>query len=231
MKKKLEWAVVALFWPAGFLPIFFLPVCASGQASSPSAAIALEQQGKLAEAAQVWRAVIQKDPNDAGAFASLGVILSKQQNYHDVASALFWKSHLYDDAKREFESELSIDPSHPLALAYLGDIEMKRTNPDPALALLRRAVGVKNDIRIAYVDLGAVLTQQKQYKDAVTALRHAVELDPSQPDAHYRLGRTYQAMGNSAESQKEFAKVRELHEKADESLASRMSATPPPLPQ
>jgi len=58
-----------------------------------------------------------------------------------------------------------------------------------------------------------------------------VELDPAQPDAHYRLGRVYQAIGNAAESQKEFAKVRELHEKADEPLASKMSAAPPPLPQ
>jgi hypothetical protein len=38
-------------------------------------------------------------------------------------------------------------------------------------------------------------------------------------------------MGNSADAQKEFAKVRELHEKADEPLATKMSAAPPPLPQ
>jgi len=58
-----------------------------------------------------------------------------------------------------------------------------------------------------------------------------VELDPAQPDAHYRLGRVYQAMGDAAQSQKEFAKVRELHRKADEPLASKMSSAPPPLPQ
>jgi Flp pilus assembly protein TadD len=90
---------------------------------------------------------------------------------------------------------------------------------------------VKDDIRITYLDLGAVLAKQKQYADAATALRRAVELDPAQPNAHFRLGRVYQAMGNEAESRKEFAKVRELHEKADESLASKMSAVPPPLPQ
>jgi Tfp pilus assembly protein PilF len=89
---------------------------------------------------------------------------------------------------------------------------------------------VKNDIRIAYLDLGAILTQQKQYKDAIIALRHAVELDPAQPDAHYRLGRVYQAMGDEVQSQKEFARVRELHQKA-ESLASKMAVAPPPLPQ
>ena len=90
---------------------------------------------------------------------------------------------------------------------------------------------MKNDIRLAYVDLGAVLMQQKQYTEAVAALRRAVELDPAQPDAHYRLGRVYQAMGDSIESQKQFAKVHELHKKTDEAMATKMSPTPPALPQ
>lgn len=47
----------------------------------------------------------------------------------------------------------------------------------------------------------------------MTALQRAVELDPAQPDAHFRLVRLYQAMGNTPPAQKEFAKVRELHEK------------------
>jgi tetratricopeptide (TPR) repeat protein len=92
-------------------------------------------------------------------------------------------------------------------------------------------VAMKNDLRIAYVDLGAVLTRQKQYDEALAALQRAVQLDPAEPDAHYRLGRVYQAMGKAAESQKEFAKVRELHEKKDESLASKIPTAPPPLPQ
>jgi Tfp pilus assembly protein PilF len=65
----------------------------------------------------------------------------------------------------------------------------------------------------------------------VAALRRAVQLDPAQPDAHYRLAHLYQDMGKTAESRREFAQVRELHEKADEPLAPKMSATPPPLHQ
>jgi tetratricopeptide (TPR) repeat protein len=360
---------------------------ARGQASSPAQAIALEQQGKLAEAAQVWRAVTERNPKDAAAFASLGVVLSKEQKYPEAASAykkaialnsklpgvqlnlglaefkqghfeaaippltaasnvepknmqartllglscygakryaeaiehlkiaarsdpgntelhqvlaqsclsakqyscaldefrkileqnpdssaahvltgealdglgktpdaiaefqaaakvapreatihfglgyLYWKSHQYDEAKREFENELSVDSSHAQALAYLGDIEMKRNNPEAALSLLTKATKLKDDIRIAYLDTGTILAQQKRYDEAVAAFQQAVKLDPAQPDAHYRLAHVYHAMGKAEESQNEFAKVRELHEKADEPLASKMAATPPPLPQ
>jgi hypothetical protein len=34
-------------------------------------------------------------------------------------------------------------------------------------------------------------------------------------------------MGNTSASQKEFVTVRELHQKADEDLTSKMSASPP----
>jgi len=38
-------------------------------------------------------------------------------------------------------------------------------------------------------------------------------------------------MGKAAESRKEFARVRELHEKSDEPLVLKISASPPPLDQ
>src|SRR5271165_3517402 len=54
---------------------------------TPADAISLEGQGKLAEAADAWRVVIARNPDDAPAFASLGVVLSKQQRYAEAAVA------------------------------------------------------------------------------------------------------------------------------------------------
>jgi tetratricopeptide (TPR) repeat protein len=102
---------------------------------------------------------------------------------------------------------------------------------DQALPLLEKAVKVRNDVRIAYVDLGAILMQQKHYPEALAALQHAVKLDPAQPDSHFRLGRLYRAMGNAAAAQQEFAKVRELHEKANDDVASKLAAPQPAVAQ
>ena len=128
----------------------------------------------------------------------------------------------------KFESELAIDPNHPQSLAYLGDVEMKRNNPDKALVLLRKSVETRSDLRIAYLDMGAILAEQKHFSEAITARHHAEEMDPAEPDVHFRLGRVYQAMGNKVAAQKEFAKVRELHQKEDD-VASKMPAVPPPV--
>ena len=68
-------------------------------------------------------------------------------------------------------------------------------------------------VRIAALDLGTVRMQQKQYPAAVKEFQHAIRLDPNQTDAHYRLGRVYQAMGDKTAAEKEFAKTRELHQK------------------
>ena len=70
----------------------------------------------------------------------------------------------------------------------------------------------------------------KRNPEALTALQRAVALDPSQPDAHFRLGRLYQAMGQNEKAAQEFAKVQQLHQKADEDVASKMpkpSEAPP----
>jgi tetratricopeptide (TPR) repeat protein len=119
---------------------------------------------------------------------------------------------------------LSVDPGNGQALAYLGDIYLKRSDPEKAILYLRQAVQATPAVRIAHLDLGAALAEQKQYQDAVEPLQRAVQLDPSRPDAHYRLGRVYRALGKTAAAEQEFKKVQELHRKADEDVASKMSS-------
>jgi len=64
-----------------------LPVSVSSQTASPAAAMALEQQGKLSEAVEAWRAVTEHNPRDAGAFAGLGVALARETRYKDAEAA------------------------------------------------------------------------------------------------------------------------------------------------
>jgi len=75
------------------LVILCSSVCVRSQAGSPSDAIALEREGKYAEAARVWREIIKSRPKDAGAFASLGIDLSKEKKYPEAVSAYETASH------------------------------------------------------------------------------------------------------------------------------------------
>ena len=73
---------------SGWLAVLLLGAATLGaQTPSPADAVALEQRGKLPEAEQAWRGIVQQNPRDAGAFASLGLVLSKQGNYAQAATA------------------------------------------------------------------------------------------------------------------------------------------------
>jgi len=162
-------------------------------------------------------------------FQAAEKVAPREPNVHFGIGYLYWKQHKYGEAKSALEEELAIDPANPQALAYLGDIAMKQNEPEKALLLLGKAVQLKSDLRIAYLDMGILLGERKEFSEALTALHRAEKLDPSQPDAPYRMARIYQQMGNSAAADKEFAKVRELHEKDVGDIVHQLSDSPPPL--
>jgi Flp pilus assembly protein TadD len=153
-------------------------------------------------------------------------ISPQEPNLHFVLGHLYWEAERYDDAVPAFQAELAIVPNNAVAIAYLGDIAMKQGDNQKALTLLRKAVALQDNVRLAFMDIGSILVDQEQYKDALAAFRQAVKLDPMETDAHFRLGHVYQVLGNNAAAEKEFAKVRELKQKHDQAIASKLAKKP-----
>src|ERR1043166_2078730 len=73
----------------GVLVIATLLVCPWAAAQKPSAseALALEREGKFAEAAGAWRLVVKEEPRNAAAWASLGLDLARTQDYASAVAA------------------------------------------------------------------------------------------------------------------------------------------------
>ena len=140
-----SWLCVAV----AFLPRILPAVRCSGQSSNPADAIALEQQGKLAEAAETWRAVIQKNPNDAAAYASLGVVLSKEQKYKEAASA--------------YKKALALNPNLPGVQLNLGLAEFKQGNFQAAIAPLRAASAADRSKSSGSYAAGVELLRRKAF--------------------------------------------------------------------
>jgi tetratricopeptide (TPR) repeat protein len=170
---------------------------------------------------------LQKTPEAIAEFQAAAKIAPREPDVHFGLGYLYWKAKQYDEAKKAFEVELALDPTHALALAYLGDIALKNSEVENAGTLLEKSLQHKNDLRIAYFDLGTVRMAQKNYPAALKALKRAVELDPTQPDAHYRLGRVYRALGKTAEAEAEFVATKSLHQKADAAVVLERAVPQP----
>lgn len=173
---------------------------------------ALDAMDKDDEAIEQFKAAAEESP--------------KEPNVHFALGYLYWKQKEYEDAEREFRAELANDPEHSQSCAYLGDTLLRKNNPSAAAPLLKKASQLRNDIRIAYLDLGIIATEQKKYDEALKHLKHAEQIDPAKPDAHYRLARLYQDQGKQSDAVREFAKVSQLHEENADNLLRKIAGSP-----
>lgn len=173
---------------------------ATAAPSSPQAhellAESYEMQGKWDDAEKEYRGIVAQNPKLPGIHFRIGRLLLSKPN--PPASAA-------DDAKREFEQELAIDPSNAGAEYVLGELARQNQSWDDAIAHFTRASKLDPQFGEAYLGLGVSLISLKRYPDAIAPLETAVKIDPRNPDAHYQLATAYTRAGRKEDGQKEFA--------------------------
>ncbi|HLJ75879.1 MAG TPA: tetratricopeptide repeat protein [Acidobacteriaceae bacterium] len=163
--------------------------------------------------------------NDAGALEQFQAAIKANPalpNVHFGYGYLLWKDLKFEESKREFEAELTNAPDHPLALAYLGDTELRLDHADVAAPCLEHAIRILPSIAVAHLDLGIIYDQQGRKDDALRELKAAEKLNPSDPAVHWRLGRFYQSVGQKAEARSELEQTQKLQNATAQSLREQM---------
>ncbi len=127
-------------------------------------AIARHRAGDLGSAAQLYRQLIDNDPNNADAYQLLGV-LAQQMGKPDLALQLL-------------ESALRLQPQHATALANLSVLLRARGDSVEATAKAHAAVAANPNLTEAQAALGGALAAQQDYAGAAHAFRQAVTLAP-----------------------------------------------------
>ncbi len=89
---------------------------------------------------------------------------------------------------------------------------------DRVRQLLLRTVAVDPKFSDGYLQLGIMLAGQKDYGGAIAYYRKALEADPQNSEAHYRLGVAYDRTGEPAQAKAEY----QQHEQIDAANAARM---------
>jgi tetratricopeptide (TPR) repeat protein len=163
--------------------------------------------------------------NDAGAIAEYEAAVKADPKMPDVQFGygyLLWRVMKFGEAEKAFRSELENNPEHPLALAYLGDTEIRLNRSQEAVPYLEHAVRIQPSVAIAHLDLGVIYEGQGNNDDALREFKAAERLSPDDPSIHYRLGRFYQSMGRKVDAKAEFDKTRKMQKAKEQSLREQM---------
>jgi tetratricopeptide (TPR) repeat protein len=163
----------------------------------------LEMQGKWDEAATEYRNILRVEPNIPGIHYRLGrVLLSKPNPTSDLAQ----------EAKRNFEGELKIDPQNAGAEYVLGELARQASEWTDAISHFTRATKLDAGFAEAYLGLGSCLISEKRFAEAVPALETAVKLQPENPLVHYDLATALSRSGHKEDADREFAIHRKMQE-------------------
>ncbi len=167
---------------------------------------ALETQGKWKEALFEYKAALDKDPNLPGVHYRIGrLVLSQPQTGTTT-----------QDAKKEFEQELAIDPSNAGAEYVLGELARQAGDWNASIGHFSQAAKLDANFADAYIGLGRALTSADRPQDAIPPLESAVKLEPESPAAHFFLGTAYRHAGRKEDADRQFALHKEMSDKANQ---------------
>src|SRR5207244_13082936 len=142
-----------------------------------SLAVQQHQAGNLQQAEQLYRQILQMDPNQPDALHLFGLIAG-QVGRNDLAVEYIGRA-------------LRLKPDYAEAHNNLGNALRGQRRLAEAEACFREAVRLRPDFGDAHHSLGAVLKEQGRLEEAEACLREALRLRPDFADAHNNLGAVF----------------------------------------
>jgi tetratricopeptide (TPR) repeat protein len=136
---------------------------------------------------------------------------------HYALGTLYARTGKYDEAAAEFQQELKISPSDPLALWRLGELAL-RTDPLQARSYLERAVEFNPAFPQASLAYGRALARLGEPAKAIDQFHMVARLAPEEHTVHYHLFKAYKQLGRSADAKQELARFQEMARKKTEAV-------------
>jgi tetratricopeptide (TPR) repeat protein len=159
-----------------------------------------EIQGRYGDAVAEYRKAIEKNP------AAVNL-------HFRLARALLMQSHtpeVMDEAVKEFEAELKLNPSDAVAEYEIGQILLAENKAQDAAPRFERALALSPDFAEALLAVARMRADAKRYDEAIQLLERAVRLQPENESAHYNLMLAYRNAGRNEDALREKAVIDKL---------------------
>jgi len=141
--------------------------------------------GRLEEAEQLCRRVLQKEPRHVDALRMLGLIAA-------AAGDL-------DEAEKLLSQAIDVAPDHVGAMFELGRVLKELERPDDAIAIYQQLIKLQPDNHRAHYRLAGALAPAALNEQSAAAYRRCLELAPEHAGAWLGLGHMLKTLGQQQE--------------------------------
>ncbi|MGA7158140.1 MAG: tetratricopeptide repeat protein [Acidobacteriaceae bacterium] len=154
----------------------------------------LQRHGDDTAAIANYRDAIQLNPKLPGIYYEFGLLLYSSTD-----------EKLQAEAATQFQNAIAANPRDEKSELMLGEIAAKNGDMQAAFDADSRAVALQPNDADACTELAKALIYKNEKQKARTLLEHAVEIDPSNYTAHYRLSTLDRQEGRSDDAKRELA--------------------------
>jgi len=159
-------------------------------------ALQYHQSGQLHKAEEVYKRILNINPNHSDSLHLLGIIVH-QTGKSDTAVNLINKAILNN-------------PKNPFCYNSLGNILKKQGNLSEATSCYEKALELKPNYAEAYNNMGNVFINQDRLSEATSCYEKALELKPDYAEAYNNMGTAFKDQGNLSEAISCYEKALEL---------------------
>lgn len=150
------------------------------------ALIKLQSAGHVNAAAQGYRNLIAKEPENVLAYENLAVICLMAGRF--------------DEALPLLQSAHKLNPENPATLLRLGAVCRHAGDNSANIGFLQKAVAIAPEYAEAHLNLGVACAELGDLDGAIRSYQRAIEVKPDFTEAHYNLGNVYNAQGKTADA-------------------------------
>ena len=195
--------------------------------------------GRIPEAADLDRQLLERSPKDVPANIARGRILLAQGKNDEAITVLrqqvtqapdavlahyflamaYRQNAQFQEAKGQLQEALRVEPDMPLALHALADLSMASGDLQAAEEYAARSVEKHPADPSERLLLGSVLLRRGKVAPALDQFRLAQRINPANPEAHLDLALAYAAGRRWSEADKEFAAAAQITPQSSDTLA------------
>jgi tetratricopeptide (TPR) repeat protein len=172
------------------------------------------EAGKLETAEKLLLRQLELEPSNPQPYVMLKMI------YDKMGKADLAKSY-GDKVSARFPGMEEMMKKRVVEVTRQAESFMAMRSYDRAVNLFREALIINPDFVPAIVDMGSISAEKGDTANAIKYFTRAIELDPSNGQAHYNLSQVYEMVGKTAEAKQEM-------DRAKESEARVKQNAPPP---